>query len=65
MFLFGCRKKRTANPESITTTFDDVAGVDSAKLELAEVVSLMKAAKKENKSKLKVRSWRTDVVDRT
>ena len=36
------RKKRSTNAEAVTITFADVAGVDSAKLELAEVVSVMK-----------------------
>jgi ATP-dependent Zn protease len=36
------RKKRSTNAENVTVTFADVAGVDSAKLELAEVVGVMK-----------------------
>ena len=41
-FLRLRRKKRATNAENVTVTFADVAGVDSAKLELAEVVSVMK-----------------------
>jgi hypothetical protein len=36
------RKKRPASADAVTVTFADVAGVDSAKQELAEVVAVMK-----------------------
>jgi ATP-dependent Zn protease len=32
-----CRKKRPNSAETVTVTFDDVAGVESAKEELSEV----------------------------
>lgn len=48
------RKKKPSGAEAVTVTFADVAGVDSAKQELAEVVSVMKAAKASYK-KLKVK----------
>ena len=48
------RKKRPTSAETVTVTFQDVAGVDSAKTELAEVVSVMKAAK-QSYSRLKVK----------
>ena len=42
------RKKRSTNAENVTVTFADVAGVDSAKLELAEVVGVMKVRQSDN-----------------
>eukprot|EP00798_Chlamydomonas_sp_ICE-L_P016885 gene16885-23160_t len=50
----GRKKKNSGIAENVTTTFADVAGVDGAKLELMEVVSVMKAAK-QSYSKLKVK----------
>jgi ATP-dependent metalloprotease FtsH len=52
-FIMNHRKKRS-NGENSNITFSDVAGVDSAKEELAEVVSVMKAAK-QSYTKLKVK----------
>lgn len=48
------RKKRSSGAENVTVTFADVAGVDSAKEELTEVVSVMKASKSAY-SKLRVK----------
>ncbi|GAX80849.1 hypothetical protein CEUSTIGMA_g8284.t1 [Chlamydomonas eustigma] len=48
------RKKKSSGAETVSITFSDVAGVDSAKQELAEVVSVMKATKAAY-SKLKVK----------
>ncbi len=39
---FGRSQARRADPEKITVTFDDVAGIDEAKAELTEIVDFLK-----------------------
>ena len=46
---FGKAKIKNTNDEKRKTTFDDVAGADEAKEELAEVVEFLKAPEKYNK----------------
>jgi cell division protease FtsH len=40
---FGQSQARRVDPEKITVTFDDVAGIDDAKAELAEIVDFLRA----------------------
>lgn len=46
---FGKAKIKNTNDEKRKTTFDDVAGADEEKEELAEVVEFLKAPEKYNK----------------
>lgn len=46
---FGKAKIKNTNDEKLKTTFDDVAGADEEKEELAEVVEFLKAPEKYNK----------------
>jgi cell division protease FtsH len=41
MFGMGRAKARRADPEKVRVTFDDVAGIDEAKAELAEIVDFL------------------------
>lgn len=46
IFSFGQSQAREKSPEMPTVTFDDVAGQDAAKMELAEVVDFLKQPEK-------------------
>src|SRR6476646_5101840 len=46
---FGRSQARKVDPEKIRVTFDDVAGIDEAKAELAEIVDFLKAPERYQK----------------
>jgi cell division protease FtsH len=46
---FGRSQARRADPEKITVTFDDVAGIDEAKAELTEIVDFLKTPDRYNR----------------
>lgn len=46
MFSFGRSKAKRARKETSTTTLDDVAGIESAKREIAEVIDFLRAPEK-------------------
>ncbi|WP_203301012.1 ATP-dependent zinc metalloprotease FtsH [Marinobacter sediminum] len=45
-FNYGKSKARLARPETSTTTLDDVAGIESAKREIAEIIDFLKSPEK-------------------